>query len=278
MVTHQFDGLNVNFVQCGAGPNVILLHAGGSSGAQWRQSAPYLENDYHLIVPDLIGFGDTDPWSGPSEPSHDDQARLVASLIAAECNGSVHIVGHSFGGAIAARLALAKPELFRALVLIEPVLTPLLTLAGREDVFAEYNDLATTFIEDGRAGRDEVAWRGFIDYRNGTGTWDGLSEKARTRFLASTQLTVDTFVSNLADPTTLEDVRTIVAPTLILCGEKTTQPDRVVTEILHEELPNSAYQIISKAEHMSPLTHPEPVAEAIMEHLKSYDRLFGPGR
>jgi pimeloyl-ACP methyl ester carboxylesterase len=278
MAKHQLGGLSVNFERCGAGPDVVLLHAGGSSGAQWRKSAPYLEKNYHLIMPDFIGFGATEPWTGPSEPSHDDQARQVASLIEAECGGPAHIVGHSFGGAIATRLALAQPELFRALVLIEPVLTPLLNLAGREDVFAEYHDLATTFIENGRAGRDEAAWRGFIDYRNGVGTWDGLSEKARMRFHAGTQSAVDTFVSNLADPTTLEDVRTIVAPTLILCGEKTTEPDRVVTEILHDELPNSAYQIISEAEHMSPLTHPEPVAGAIMEHLKSYDRLFGPGR
>jgi pimeloyl-ACP methyl ester carboxylesterase len=41
----------------------------------------------------------------------------------------------------------------------------------------------------------------------------------------------------------------------------------VVTQILHRELPASDYRIIPGAEHMSPLTHPVPVADAIAAHL-----------
>ncbi len=267
MAEHRFNGLAVHYERYGAGEDVVLLHAGGSSSAQWRKVAGILEDDFHLFAPDFIGFGQTDNWPGPTEPSHDDQAELVASLIEQECDGPVHFVGHSFGGAVVFRLALARPELFRRLVLIEPVLTPLLNLAGREDIFAEYRALAHDFIDNGRAGRDEVAWRNFIDYRNGAGTWEGLSEKARGRFLSGTKQVVDTFLSNLANPTTLEECRTVVVSTLILCGEKTTEPDRVVTEILHREMPHNQHQVIADAEHMSPLTHPESVAAAIRMHL-----------
>lgn len=268
MTSHRFGALTANFTSHGAGPDLVLLHAGGSSGAQWRKAAAYLEDHYRLIMPDFIGFGGTGAWTGPAEPSHDDQAAMLASLITEHCDTPVHMVGHSFGGAIAVRLTLAHPDMLRRLVLIEPVLTPLLPLAGRQDVFAEYSQLATMFIEYGRAGRDEDAWRNFIDYRNGTGTWASLSDKARTRFLAGTQQGVDTFVSNLADPTTLDDIRSIAIPTLVLCGENTTEPDRVVTEILRDELPACDYRIIPGAEHMSPLTHPEPVALAIKAHLE----------
>lgn len=267
MTSHRFRAISAHFTTCGAGPEIVLLHAGGGSGAQWRKAAAYLEDDYCLTMPDLIGFGATDGWPGPAGPSHDDQAELVASIIAGHCKGPVHLVGHSFGGAVAVRLALANPDMLRRLVLIEPVLAPLLNLAGRRDVFAEYERLARMFIDKGRAGRDEEAWRGFIDYRNGEGTWAGLSDKARARFLAGTKQIVDTFVSNLADPTTLDDIRSFATPTLVLCGENTTEPDRVVTQILHRELPASDYRIIPGAEHMSPLTHPEPVAAAIKAHL-----------
>jgi pimeloyl-ACP methyl ester carboxylesterase len=61
---------------------------------------------------------------------------MLASLIDEQCDAPVHMVGHSFGGAIAVRLALARPEMLRRLVLIEPVLTPLLPLAGRQDANA----------------------------------------------------------------------------------------------------------------------------------------------
>ncbi len=178
--THRFGALRAHFTQSGAGPEVVLLHAGGSSGAQWRKSGAVLEQHYRLTVPDFIGFGKTDSWPGPGELSHDDQAALIASLITEECTAPVHMVGHSYGGAVAVRLALAHPEILGRLVLIEPVLTPLLNLDGREDIFEEYRLMAQAFLEYGRRDDDEAAWQGFIDYRNGAGAWAALPEKARS--------------------------------------------------------------------------------------------------
>lgn len=267
MAKHRFGNLSAHYVQNGDGPDLVLLHAGGSSAAQWRKSAAILEAGYRLLMPDFIGFGRTDPWPGTADLSHDDQASLVASLISSYCSSPVHVVGHSYGGAVAVRLALAHPEMLARLVLIEPVLTPLLNLAGQSDIFEEYRLMAEAFLESGRTGDDEAAWRGFIDYRNGAGTWECLTEEARARFRRGTRQGMDAFISNLSNPTTLEDCRSIAAPTLIICGENTTEPDRQVTKILDRELPNAVYRIIDGAEHMSPLTHPEVVAEMIQVHL-----------
>jgi pimeloyl-ACP methyl ester carboxylesterase len=57
--------------------------------------------------------------------------------------------------------------------------------------------------------------------------------------------------------------------TLIMCGEKTTAPDRRVTEILHAQMPRSLYKTIPGADHMSPLSHPEFIAAAIRDHVRS---------
>ncbi len=267
MSTLRFGQLTAHFTQSGSGPDLILLHAGGSSGAQWRKVGALLDTQYRLTVPDFIGFGKTDTWPGPGDLSHDDQALLIASLIADTCSAPVHIVGHSYGGAVAVRLALAHPELLDRLVLIEPVLTPLLNLDGREDIFEEYRLMAQSFMEYGRAGNDEAAWRGFIDYRNGKGVWAALPDKAREKFRGGTRQAIDAFISNLANRTTLQDCRTIEIPTLILCGEKTTEPDRQVTEILRREMPRNDYRVIGGAEHMSPLTHPDAVASLILSHV-----------
>ena len=268
MPTIAHDGHSVHYGDAGAGAAVVLLHAGGSSGAQWRTTSAILEQDWRVISPDFFGFGKTDDWGGAEQLSHDHQARLIGGVIRAAKAAPAHVVGHSYGGAGAVRLALAAPELFRSLVLIEPMLAPLLNQADAGDIFDEYMEMADVFLDHADAGRDEDAWRLFIDYRNGAGAWAGLSEKARTRFLGQTRQTAAAFRSNLANPTTLEDCRSIAIPTLVVCGERTAEPDRRVTEILRDTVPDCDYRVLEGAEHMSPLTHGEDVAEAILGHIE----------
>jgi len=72
----------------------------------------------------------------------------------------------------------------------------------------------------------------------------------------------------LNNPTSLQDVRQIGLPTLVMCGEKTTPPDRRVTEILREQMPRCRYTVIPGADHMSPLSHPEFIANAVRDHVE----------
>lgn len=117
--------------------------------------------------------------------------------------------------------------------------------------------------------------RGFLDYRNGDDTWAALPAAAKERFAAGTSSTVAGFRSNLSNTTSLEDIRRIHFPTLIMCGERTTAPDRRVTEILRDQMPKSRYMIIPGADHMSPLSHPEFIANAVRDHVASAQRADG---
>lgn len=267
MPTLDYDGRTVHYAETGLGPPVMMLHAGGSSGRQWRKVAERLGEGYRFILPDLIGFGETDVWRGPGELTHDAQAAVARRLAERLCDGPIDVVGHSYGGATATRLVLGAPALVRRLVLIEPIVTPLLPQAGEEALFADYRTFAELFIERAEAGEDAAAWEGFLDHRNGPGTWAGMPENSRNRFLATTMNTAIGFRSNLNNPTTLSDCRTISAPTLMICGEKTTAPERRVAEIMAAEIPGCTYEVIADAEHMSPLTHPAEVAALIARHL-----------
>ena len=162
-----FLGRRVAYLDQGTGVPLVLLHAGGSSGKQWVKTASFLEDRYRVIAPDLWGFGLTEGWTGEESLTHGHQAFLVAEVIAKAVSGPVHLIGHSYGGATALRLALQRKDLVRTLILIEPILTPLLKLAGEEEVFREYFDMAQAFLSNAATGRLEEAWRGFIDYRNG---------------------------------------------------------------------------------------------------------------
>jgi pimeloyl-ACP methyl ester carboxylesterase len=162
---------------------------------------------------------------------------------------------------------LQNAELVRSAVLIEPVLTPLLRLAGEEKLFREYFDMAQTFLQSVAVGNADEAWRVFLDYRNGPGTWRALAEPTRERFRATTESTVAGFRSNLSNPTSLGDLRKLLLPTLVMCGEKTTVPDRRLTEILRDHIPQCRYEVIPGAEHMSPLSHPLFIAGAVERHI-----------
>ena len=151
---------------------------------------------------------------------------------------------------------------------IEPILTPLLALAGEENHFREYFDMAQGFLGNVAAGKLDEGWRGFLDYRNGPGTWEALSEAPRARFREATESTVAAFRSNLNNPTSIKDLEQLSLPTLVMCGEKTTVPDRRLTEILRDYIPQCRYEIIPGAEHMSPLSHPAFIAEAVERHIK----------
>ena len=266
-------GRRVAYLDQGQGAPLVMLHAGGSSGKQWLKAAAFLQDRFRVIAPDLWGFGLTEAWTGEESLTHDHQALLVAAVIEHVAAGPAHVVGHSYGGATALRLALQRQHLVRSLILIEPIVTPLLKLAGEDEVFREYFELAQAFLRSAASGRLEDAWRGFIDYRNGDGTWAALPSATKERFKVATDSTVAAFESNLSNPISLEDIRTIQMPALIMCGERTTVPDRRVTEILRAQMPRSRYAIIPGADHMSPLSHPELIANAVRDHVESADRV-----
>lgn len=269
MAEIDIEGRRVYYSACGSGTPVVLLHAGAGSGKQWVKTAHLLEARFRVIAPDLWGFGGTERWSGDQELTHDHQALLVARVIEYLCKEPVHLVGHSYGGATAVRVILQSRELVRTAVLIEPILTPLLQLAGEEKLFREYFDMAQAFLGNVTVGNLDEAWRVFLDYRNGLGTWQALPEPSRERFRAATESTVAGFCSNLSNPTSLRDLEQLSLPTLVMCGERTTVPDRRLTEILRDHIPGCRYEVIPGAEHMSPLTHPAFIAEAVERHINA---------
>ena len=184
MAEISIEGRRVSYFECGSGTPIVPLHAGVGSAKQWLKTARLLETRFRVIAPDLLGFGGTENWSGEHELTHNDQAFLVVGVIDHLCKEPVHLVGHSYGGATAVRVILRNRELVRTAVLIEPILTPLLALAGEEKHFREYFDMAQAFLGNVAAGKLDEAWRGFLDYRNRPGTWEALPEASRQRFRA----------------------------------------------------------------------------------------------
>ncbi len=266
----QFAGISgqVHFSERAGTVPVFLLHAGAGSGRQWTKVIGFLDPDHRALAPDSWGFGGTDKWAGPKDLSHDDQADLVLALADHLGIDRFHVVGHSYGDASAARLAIRFPQRLKSMVLIEPVMMTLLKDSDDAGLFHEYDLVASGFIEAAAQGAPHDGWKRFIDYRNGAGTWDGLSPESQARFLSTTDMTVDGFKSNLRYPTTRAELSRIAVQTLVLCGSEPTRPDKRVSEIVRDSIPDARFAVLSGAEHMSLLSHPGEVAAHIDAHVR----------
>ena len=99
--------VSLYYEELGSGSPLLLLHGLGESTFTWRDVLPALSARYRVIALDLKGFGKSDK---PDDGAYgaDDQALLVERFIAALGLDKVSIVGHSFGGTVALRAALAE--------------------------------------------------------------------------------------------------------------------------------------------------------------------------
>lgn len=103
----EHEPVSLYYEEQGAGPPLLLLHGLGESIFTWHEILPALAARHRVIALDLKGFGRSEkPFDGAY--SADDHAALVARFIVARGLSGVTLVGHSFGGTVALRTALAE--------------------------------------------------------------------------------------------------------------------------------------------------------------------------
>jgi (E)-2-((N-methylformamido)methylene)succinate hydrolase len=109
-------GSSIRSFDGGAGETVVLLHGLGGSAANWAEVVDRLVPGRRVLAVDLPGHGGSDPL--PRGAVLDDYADAVAGAIEGRDGAPALVVGHSFGGQVALRLAVRHPRLVRGLVLV----------------------------------------------------------------------------------------------------------------------------------------------------------------
>ncbi|MGY1867490.1 MULTISPECIES: alpha/beta fold hydrolase [Nocardia] len=110
------------FSETGAGPAVVLLHGGGPGAgglSNYSRNVGPLARRFRVIVPDMPGYGRSTKRIDQSDP-FGDLAAAVGGLLDALDIGSAHLIGNSYGGAAALRLAMDRPEKVEKLILMGP--------------------------------------------------------------------------------------------------------------------------------------------------------------
>ena len=243
---------------------VICLHSSGSSGRQWSALRTQLEPGIRVLAPDLHGHGAAPIWHGFDEDIVAADAARIARL-AESVPGDTHLVGHSYGGAIALRVALCHPERVASVVVYEPVLFRLLfDYHGRRRPAAEVIELTMEMRRCLHSGGDEtVAAMRFVDYWGGAGTWQRLSAGAQAGITRRTRVIAAHFAALANDGPRLADYRSLRSPVLFLAGSEMRAPLRRIRELLLFTLPNATADTMSPMGHMGPITHASAVAHRI---------------
>lgn len=102
----------------GDGPTIVLLHGYASNRKIWIKVAKPLTRNFHVVIPDLPGWGDSTRISGADYGIQAQSKRLAAFLHTFNLD-HVMLVGHSMGGAIAGYYASAHPDRVASLVLMD---------------------------------------------------------------------------------------------------------------------------------------------------------------
>jgi len=271
MTETKMKSAPIAYTDSGAGEPVVLIHCSSASSAEWESLRNTLDEDFRVIASDQWGCGESDPWTGQSEFNLAQEAAPIFDIIG-RIGDAVHLIGHSYGGGVALHIAREHPDLIRSLTLIEPSAFHLLRAGNPENrtLFREISSVADTVREAVLSGDCWGGMARFVDYWNGEGAWNAMSQKARIKLGRNLSKVVLDFYALFEEPALLEDYAALSIPTLLLCGECSPAPSCRIIEILASSMPHSRAVQIQGAGHMSPFTHSDTVNAAIGAHLRQH--------
>jgi len=253
---------------------VIALHCSLGSGRQWTKLAGALGADYQVIAPDIAGYGDN--GVGPDLPLTlaDEVAFLLGRIDAAKA--PIHLVGHSYGGAIAFKMATDTPlaDRVRSLTLIEPVLPTLLkeNAADRRlhNLFAQLGRNVSADLWNGHAME---AIDRFLDYWNGSAKVEPLPPEAKLRMIEHVDKLAYDFAGAIAEENVSAAASGIEVPTLLISGGLSPYMTQRIVRRLASLIEGADVHHLPAAGHMLPLTHARQINPLIAAHLLRADDL-----
>jgi pimeloyl-ACP methyl ester carboxylesterase len=256
----------IAYTDAGHGDPVLLLHGSASSRRMWQPLTERLAARYRVVAPDLVGYGESTPWHDRLQATDYD----VVTTFARELGEPLHVVGHSYGGALALRAALASGSRVTSFVLVEPAAFLMLDRTADRAAFAEIEAVASRHLELVADGDLDACAAHFMGYWIGAATWAGMSPETRARLTATMPKIAAEFRLLFRDRERY-DPRRVRAPALVVRGTRTTLAARAVADRLAATVPQAELVEVPGAGHMLTVTHAQEVNAAIAAHLAQVD-------
>jgi pimeloyl-ACP methyl ester carboxylesterase len=264
----EVNGVRLPYVEEGSGEPIVFVHGSISDLRAWDPIREDIAKKYRFIAYSQRYFGTT-KWTDDgktfSAATHAaDLAKFIVSLDA----GPVHVVGWSYGGAIAATTAVKNPSLFRSLTLYEASLMTVLP-AESADGKAAREDRGKMFapaVSAAKAGEASKAARLVVEavfqlppgasYNQPRALQMMWEENARTTRLQ--------FAAPPPPAITCEMLKRLAAPTLLLEGEKTSMHYRLINDGLAKCIRGARRVVVKNVNHDAPVRDPSAFSAAII--------------
>ena len=269
------QGYNLHYVEAGEGEPILLIPGAFSTYRHWNRVIPYLSEHYKLLCLDYLGVGDSDKPKSGFGYTIEEQADLIVKMIEALQIQEVHILGVSYGGAIALNLAARYPEKVDRIISIEGngikhqnvPYKPMKGLLG----WPVFGELSVGVIRSGIA--DKLVAKSVMGK-----AWEQMSEaekKEIVEIMAQNNKTASRVSWRLISQTieTSKDfsdqAKTIRSPVLYLYGADSYYHGMAETnaEFLKHYLPNVEIVRFNDGIHDLELQKPKEVADIVLQFL-----------
>jgi len=253
---------------------VVCLHSSAASGRQWRRLVADGGDAFHWHTPDLYGHGGRPDW-----------LELMPSQLSVEANGVLadlpfaadqgfHLVGHSYGGAVALQIALHQPRRVLSLTLYEPVAFGVLPALGPDEPeWKEIREVAAMLGAALDRGNDFSAARGFCAYWQGRDVWREMDFAQHMRLSEAMPTVRRHFDALFAAQWSDSLLDLLRMPVQLICGTATRASARRVAQSLSVRLPLVKLQMLEGAGHMAPIGDAARVNALILESLEAMQRV-----
>jgi len=254
----------------GSGKGVVLLHGSMATRTQWRPLIEELQQEYRVIAMDLSGYGETPYPENPETYSLKYESDLLNEVLSdtLEEHEAYHLIGHSYGGAVALHHAYHHCERVRSLIAIEPMSYHLLE-GGNEYLLAS-EAMIEEITEDIAGGRSSVGAEKFIDLWMSPGTFRRLSEREKQVLSDGVMKMVLDFQAAKTEPLTPHDLMRLPCLFSLIAGKKSPPYSLSITKCIVSINPNSELFWVDGG-HFSPVSHAHQVNPLIHSLLKAAD-------
>ncbi|MEM8591578.1 MAG: alpha/beta hydrolase [Pseudomonadota bacterium] len=232
----------------------LLIHCGLAHSGALRPLAGQLPGGG--VAYDLPGHGKSPAW----DPGVDYQALCVDWAFETRPEPGP-VFGHSYGGTVALRMAVERPELVTHLTLVEPVFFAAARIFAPED-YAAYVERFAPVLEAREAGDLHLMGERFTDLWGGT-PWSELPQPFKDKIASQMPIIVAQDMGINRDNSGVFDegrLEALECPVTLIRGEHTQPVIASIHCVILERIGHGEDHVIKGAGHMVPLTHPRDVA------------------
>jgi 2-hydroxy-6-oxonona-2,4-dienedioate hydrolase len=243
-------------------PIMVLLHGLGASSERWLKVAQILTKYFRIIIPDIVGFGDSD--KPVTQYSMNFFIRFLHGFLEKLQIDRPIICGHSFGGHLATEFAVRSPDQVEKLILTAPA-------GPRRNTTSIFYQYVTAAL-DPTYERIHEAFKNMAFNPNIVTQYDIIDFKRRMNL----EYAKSAFTSTLLGIINAEDLKErlskIASPTLILWGEndKMIPPNDELIE-QYNEIPNNNIQMINHCGHTPFVEKPIKFNALLLKFLTGQD-------